>query len=415
MLKNLCLLLILLTFISCAGKKEAHVSVIEKSHGVVNQLGIGVVKAKSGDAELDRILEECVYADKEENSCSFEKLSLIRMETSIPTIEDLMKRVLVSHEWMRKAFREVLVALNDKELLQYFGSVNAIVIDSKVNPAFYWAVPGAIYLDGSYFWRTKEEYYDIVQEEDYREHKGDEYNFIITTASKFQGERVISFERKTRSIDEIKLGIVRLLYHELTHANDRFPSQIVNPTDLDFSLLVKSKSVVENAKIVWRNGESGSQNNIDTPKSIVFKRLATVFYKDGKLKKGDDFYKTKSLSGDFNLDTAIDFYSYSSRGEDTAVLFESFIMLHKYNVDKFIYFLDRDNFNMVDGEKHYNLMWGQKNRVAIPRIKFRAETLLKYLMADYHERENKNAGFLVGKAVEQLTTGGYYDDAIAGN
>ena len=48
------------------------------------------------------------------NGCSLGRLPFIGMDTQKPTLDDLMNRVVVSHQWMGDRFKEALEELDDE-------------------------------------------------------------------------------------------------------------------------------------------------------------------------------------------------------------------------------------------------------------------------------------------------------------
>ena len=60
-------------------------------------------------------IDNSVYASTIETSifidgdyCTFGELPLIGMETNSPTVDDIMQRLVVSHNWMGQRFQEIL-------------------------------------------------------------------------------------------------------------------------------------------------------------------------------------------------------------------------------------------------------------------------------------------------------------------
>jgi hypothetical protein len=121
---------------------------------------MAVTSPASADSPYANQLRDCVFSNTRSESCTLGTLPLLGMDTRNPTIDDVMDRVLVSHEWMGTRFRDLLEALPDDMLLLMRG-VTAVVISSDVRPSFYWTRTGAIYLDPDYIWLTPEERADI--------------------------------------------------------------------------------------------------------------------------------------------------------------------------------------------------------------------------------------------------------------
>ena len=82
-------------------------------------------------------MQECIYADSADKSCAIADLPLIGLAVSPITVQDILDRTLISHEFLGETFKQVLLKMNP-EMLQMFGSVSAIVIsDSSINASRY--------------------------------------------------------------------------------------------------------------------------------------------------------------------------------------------------------------------------------------------------------------------------------------
>ena len=106
------------------------------------------------------------------NYCTVEQLPFIALSYPETQLEDIISRVVVSHEWMGKRFAELLPQLPE-EIITLLGSVTAIVISDNIRPSFYWTGSGAIYLDAANLWLTNAEKSTVNQSIDYRSGLGD--------------------------------------------------------------------------------------------------------------------------------------------------------------------------------------------------------------------------------------------------
>ena len=110
------------------------------------------------------ILDDCVYLGQrdEDDPCTLLRLPVIGLESPVPTVDDVMGRVLVSHAWMGRRFREVIESF-PPEFLLLFRPITAIVISGDVRPSFYWTTTAATYLDPNTLWLTDEERRTVTQ------------------------------------------------------------------------------------------------------------------------------------------------------------------------------------------------------------------------------------------------------------
>ncbi|MEC7470358.1 MAG: hypothetical protein VYC51_10960, partial [Pseudomonadota bacterium] len=175
-------------------------------------------------------LQACVYNNTVENSCDFDTLPLIGMETMSPSIDTILDRTLVSHHWMGERFREFLTqSAAAEDIIKLLRGVTAIVISYDVRPSFYWVRTGAIYLDARNFWRTPEERDTLNTIPDYRSGFGNELQFGIYWRYVKDGEyyypqsSLPASSRQSKSFVQLEASLAWLMYHELAHANDFFP------------------------------------------------------------------------------------------------------------------------------------------------------------------------------------------------
>ena len=188
------------------------------------------------DSPHAKTLVDCVYSNTLTSSCQLSQLPLIAHTSSEPTVDDIMDRVVVSHQWMGdnfKAFLENHDPHNDfKRLLR---AATAIVISYDIRPSFYWAATGAIYLDAENFWLTPAQRDTISEAPDYRSNFGNDLQFLIPW--RYVKDNNYAFSRQSyevrteRSTADLTYGLGFLLYHELAHANDFFPPRSWNSLD----------------------------------------------------------------------------------------------------------------------------------------------------------------------------------------
>ena len=101
-------------------------------------------------------LINCVYSNNTKyDDCNFGQSPLIAQVTTSPTVDDIMNRVIVSHQWMGDQFKKFLenYDTNDdfKNLLR---ATTAVVISYDIRPSFYSPTLGAIYLDPDDLWEN---------------------------------------------------------------------------------------------------------------------------------------------------------------------------------------------------------------------------------------------------------------------
>lgn len=317
-------------------------------------------------------LEDCVFSNTRSVSCTFGDIPLLGDETSEPTIDDVMDRVLVSHAWMGTRFREVLEAL-PADMRLMLRAVTAVVISSDIRPSFYWTRTGAIYLDPEVLWLTPAERSVISTAPDFRSDFGSDLQFAIPWRYVKDNEYAMRgwAPGTTRTLDDILVGIGSLLYHELAHANDFFPPEQQRGLRTDTE--------------VWRNTARPSvSDDLDALmplQSATLRGLARVRFHGDPSTATQRAYTPADVAAMFRADTATAFYNYSTIREDLATLFESILVRVHFGVERDIAVTNNPQGDDVTGDD-YIVTWGQRNRVAEPAIRERARYAVSRLLPE---------------------------------
>jgi hypothetical protein len=320
-------------------------------------------------------IERCVYTNTLDETCSFGTLPLIGQETTNPTIDDIMNRTLVSHDWMGQRFRQYLEqSAAGPDMLQLLRGVTAIVISYDVRPSFYWAATGAIYLDAKNFWVTPTERDSLNEVPDYRSEFGSSLKFgvawryIKDNSPYMPGQSFSSANRDVRSFDALEADISWLMYHELGHANDFFPYDVW--AQLDDS---------DDPLNYFRNNGTNSDIMINAYplSSSQMKGLAKVSFSGETATNTQKSYVANDIEGFFEPDIAASYYSYLNEREDFATLFERFMMQYRLGASADIGIYNTQNNSQV------LITWGQRDRFnqenIQPRVEFTISNILPEL------------------------------------
>jgi hypothetical protein len=344
------------------------------------------VFAYNSDSPYADQLADCVYSNELSQSCTFNTLPLIAQEESVksavtPTVEDIMDRVVVSHQWMGDRFKDFLTNQdphNDfKNLLR---ATTAVVISYDVRPSFYWAVTGAIYLDPNNFWLTPQERDTINQAPDYRAAFGNDLQFVMPWRYVKNNDYASSYigieNRVNRTAQDSLYRLASLMYHELAHANDFLPSTQW--------LIHNDNSTVLEAACKWDG------DNCTNTKSLVLSQsyplssaqmyaLGTVSFKGETANATQKAYMPSDIASFFTPDKANDFYAYSSIREDYAMLFEELMMKSRYAIDRDVAITNQPTGDVVYSSD-YIVEWGQRGRIGEstikPRVLYSARNVL---------------------------------------
>lgn len=293
--------------------------------------------------------------------CVFSDSPLLGYQKSTITVEDILKRTMATKPSHIETFKAVLNLMNP-EALKMFGSVNAIVISERINPSFYTYSSGAIYLSANYFWRNQAEKATSVLVEDERlaygktaaADAGQVYTeqLLYTDFDDYfhkGSQKYLSFERtlKTRTPEQLSGNLIRLLYHELAHANDYFPKSFIDSselkTDETFSKITTDR---------WELKKVTSQTMKTELAAPLMINMGKILYQGNTPTEADRNVTAAMLMQDFDADGAAASYAYSSSREDLAMLVETSLMYYYSNYSNVAIFFKYPYKNYVVTEDY---------------------------------------------------------------
>ena len=324
------------------------------------------VFAYDSNSPYANTLVGCVYSNELTSSCTFNQLPLIADDTLTPTVDDIMERVVVSHQWMGDRFKEFLqqhdVNGDFKRLLR---ATSAIVISYDVRPAFYWAATGAIYLDPEFLWLTPDERDTINEAPDYRSNFGDtlQFDFLwrFVRDNDYASNGYARSNRQSRTLSDIEYRLAYLLYHELAHANDFFPS-------------TKWGNYSQNDRILDAATDGLTQSDqldVQYPlQSNLIKNLAQVRFGGNDATSSQQALLPADISPEFEPDGGVYFYSFFTIREDFAMLFDELMMYARYGVQRDVAITNNPDSNASGSD--YIVHWGQRGRISEPQLYDRA-------------------------------------------
>lgn len=327
-------------------------------------------------------IKECIYADTNEKSCAVSKLPLIGMADGQVTIDKILDRTVVSHDFLGEAFRQVLLRM-PTETLQLFGAVSAVVISDKVNPSFFFRNTGAIYISGSYFWRNYNEWEIVSKAKDSRDGSGMPLQYTFSSDYLKNGKSIYDREdRNTQSYSEIALKTSRVLFHELSHANDFFSPSLYKSEEFD-----TSKTFSQISMNRYLDNNLLSQQMPEKVKSEKLAHLGQVLFQGEKATTADSQVTAEEVLNEFLADSASDEYAYSTDREDFAMCAEESLMFAYNDAPRYIVLIKYPKAYFTPPENYkYEFIWGQKGRVLEPRIKeksiFAVENILNTAAAE---------------------------------
>lgn len=329
------------------------------------------------------VLTACVYdislfydTAANNNVCPFSKLSLISQDAAgqLPTVEQVMDHVVVSHDWMGANFESFLRTQDvSGDFRRLLGGVTAIVIGSHVRPSFYYIGTGAIYLDAENVWLNASERDVINEAPDYRSSFGAQLQYTMPWRYVRNNLNVrfgfSKTSRLTRSVDYLTAELGDLLYHELGHVNDFIPTSIragLSPQSSPLSTYLTTGAVgsdVLNAQYPLLSTQMAG--------------LGQVNFQGVTATDVQKAYTPADVAGFFSADRANDDYAYSSKREDFAMLHEEFMMLYRHGIQRDV--AVTGPITATTTGSNLIVTWGQRSRITDPTIKPRLKTVLQQM------------------------------------
>ncbi len=344
------------------------------------KLDLSDLRSYNPDSDYAEQLATCASAYQQNLECKIGTLPPLSADSSDePTVDEIMDRVVVSHQWMGDNFRAALTEqLLPIEIRKMMRPLAAIVIDDDIRPSFFLSGSGMIYLDPKYLWLTSDEKSTISEVQDFRSAfapqmtalpawrylNGDEYAYP-------------SNDSTSRSATEMSYSLARLLFHELAHANDfieleRLPS--LSP-EAGFSSLLNPEG-----------GQMSEHVQASHPlQSSTLLNYAAALYLG---EPASEF--TKSLSGinagaHRNSEGANATYNYTTRYEDFAMLVEETMMLRHFGFRRDTAFVEQEvtgTDSSGEALTDYVVYWGQRGRIGDTLVRPRAQMAMEKLLPD---------------------------------
>jgi hypothetical protein len=255
-------------------------------------------------------------------------------------------------------------------------SVTAVVLGVQVRPSFYYALTGAIYLDGDNFWLTPEERDTVNEAPDFRSDFDRDLQYSGLWRYVQNNQSIFVFfdprSRLTRDLGYLQNESGWLLYHELGHALDFLPPS--------------QYGALNNSLGTWANilpRYNARQLASDTVPAVypltstILRDLGQVKFQGVTATAIQRAYTPQQVGAFFGADIATDEYNYSTSREDAAMTLEEFLMSHRLGIrrDKAI----TDKITASTTGSTLIVRWGQRGRVGEPSIKPRAKALVQQL------------------------------------
>jgi len=325
------------------------------------------------NGEYAAVLKDCALIENASEACVLQTLPFIAQAQPDFTREDILERLLVTHDWMGRRFEQLLNDAPDR-MISLFGSITSISIGSTVRPSYYWGGTGGIQLDPEGLWLSLSEKSNVATVEDYRSNFGDDLQFWFFETLRNGNEAAINYYNLTdyreRAYEEIKIPMYRLLYHELAHAVDYLPRESIPTLDLS---LVPGEALFNSQELFV---SPRLYNDLPLYSETLF-ALGNVNFRGADPTEDQKSFLPSFLGSEMGNDGAARYYGYSTEREDFATLFATSMMKMDFNLDFHVAFVGKP----ANLESYYcnELLvgWGQRNRLADPLVSSRAKWVLE--------------------------------------
>ena len=313
------------------------------------------------------------------NLCTLGDLPLLGQSVSVPSVEQVMQRVLVSHDWQAEVFERFLREQDASgDLRRMLAATTAVVIGGRIRPAFYWSATGAIYLDAAFLWLTPEQRDTLSEAPDPRSDYGRDlrysspWRYVKDNAFATPARPVLA--RASRDLAEIRVELGRLLYHELTHAGDFFPpgSHASLPSNRRVYEAVPAQTPSQRLQ---QQSPFFSQELVGLGRVLFFGETATALQRA---------YNPADVARLFSADRVSDDYGYALPSgetvprEDAAMLVEEALVQLRYGVLRDVGFTPLIPTGGTAADQ--TLAWGQRGRIGEPALRARLQLVLSEVM-----------------------------------
>jgi len=357
-------------------------SALPASNAIFADTKVGRVHPYRATSSFASALGRCVYSaalvwsGSVNTMCKTSELPLIDQSggVTLPSVDAVMDRVLVSHDWMGANLEAFLRQQDpDGDFRRLLGSVNAVIVGAHVRPSFYSSATGAIYLDADNLWLTPAERDVIDESPDFRSSFDSALNYAepwrYVSGNQYASPAYPETLRTTRSLGNLVPDLASLLYHELGHANDFFPTA--------------TRAALDGSIPIWSNGVSRISARL-LPSDVLTTQyplqsaeehaLAQVKFAGVAANATQSGYTPLQVSAFFTVDGATDEYNYLTQYEDLAMLFEEFMMATRRGIRRDVAFTTKYSAGMTGAD--LAVAWGQRGRIADANVKPRIKLAL---------------------------------------
>ncbi len=233
--------------VSCGGKNPA----IEDAKKIVEQNPSFFdteisEKPVNPSSPFAKNIIKCALKYESYHNCQIEETLFIGLESGATTnkVETILDKTIVSRKWQGETFKRFLVKhIDNKDLMHLFNHTTGIVISHRLHNSFFISVTGMIYIQAKYFYyeglnlgadKTPDFLYEVKnpRTKNYTRQQDDKKMVNYMSYDHFRSKDY-ELSTKSKNFDQMQISLIRVLYHELSHAADYFAHNLRNTLDFE--------------------------------------------------------------------------------------------------------------------------------------------------------------------------------------
>ncbi len=328
--------------ISCGGKKNPSVKKIEENITFFNSK-ITETPINKNSSSAKNIIK-CANKFEESNNCKILETPFLGLETDKSSqIQNIIDKTIISRKWQGDNFKKFLEHNKDnKELFKLFDHTTGIVISHRLSNSFFISITGMIYIqakylyhlgvdlgtdkDASFLYDLYDKRTDNYTDED-SEKKVVNYLSMDTFRSKYY--KLSSY---STDFSQMNLSLIRVLYHELSHAADFFAHTIQNSETLDRSLnFYDLFEINETNKNIISLKYFDPNTNPVSPMLDAFEKCALGGYSP-HIDYIDCQFEVNKVVSLFKDSDRVSLYGFYTEKEHLATLMTHYLLLKNHNI-----------------------------------------------------------------------------------
>jgi len=324
------------------------------------------------------LLNSCRDADGDA-LCTTAQLPLLGQNgNNNVTINDIMSRVVTTHDWMGTRFQQLLERLGP-EALKLFGPITVITLGGDwQNYSFANEWRGSLYIPTDILWLTEQEKAALYVPEDTEDDDTSNVTPLPWLAYNrwMKGGEWPYYGRDLdeREYENLEVQFASSLYWSLAYINGLIP-----PTTVTQALPTETMRDLFENKLDDLPTQLYADESLTTGLSPLY-TLANTYYEDLEPTTEQLAQTPAEIGGLFGNEGKMRFWAYSGLDRDFAALLQAGMLDYTSDVYIDVAFVNPGPEFTVRGCDDKKIEWGIRNRIAsplvTPRVRFAMESVL---------------------------------------